>query len=76
MMQESDTYLMILEEGEEKGQVKRAKEDVLLVGEERFGAPDPAVKAQLDAVTDLERLVRMMRRAVKGKDWKEVVETE
>lgn len=34
-MQESDTYLMILEEGE----AKAARDFILLSGEEKFGAP-------------------------------------
>jgi hypothetical protein len=35
-MQESDTYLMILEEGEEKA----TRAAVVAVGEERFGPPE------------------------------------
>jgi hypothetical protein len=70
-MQESDTYLMILDEGQEK----HAKRAVLLVGEERFGAPDEAVKTSLEAITDLERLDRMLRRAVKAAGWREILDT-
>ena len=47
-MQESDTYLMILEEGEEKC----AREIILGQGEDRFGPPDANVKAQLERITD------------------------
>jgi hypothetical protein len=39
-MQESDTYLMILDEGKET----QAKKYILLVGEKRLGAPDASVK--------------------------------
>jgi hypothetical protein len=70
-MQESDTYLMILDEGQEK----RARKDILLVGEKRLGAPDQSVKAQLDAITDLERLDRMMLQTVTAKSWQEIVDT-
>src|SRR5205823_5944186 len=35
-MQESDTYLMILDEGQEKA----TRADILVVGEERFGPPE------------------------------------
>lgn len=71
MLEESDTYLMILEQGEERG--RRA--DILVVGEERFGPPDASVRTQLDAVTDLGRLKRMVRRAVKAMTWQEILDT-
>jgi hypothetical protein len=74
-MQESDTYLMILNEGRETGAREGAREDILLVGEERFGPADDSIKAQLNIVTDLDRLKRMIRRAVKAANWQEIVET-
>ena len=61
-MQESDTYLMILDEGQEK----HARKAVLLVGEERLGPSDESVKVRLDSITDLEHLDRMLRRAAKA----------
>lgn len=70
-MQESDTYLMILEEGEEKAM----REAVLVVGEERLGAPDEAMRLKLSTVTELDRLKRMHRRAVKATNWQEILET-
>ena len=70
-MQESDTYLMIVDEGKEK----QAKQAVLLVGEERFGPADETVKNQLQGVSDLDRLNRMIRRAVKAGGWQEVLDT-
>ena len=71
MMQESDTYLMILEEGE----ARQAKKDILVVGEERLGVPAEPIKAQLDAISDLERLECMHRRAVKAASWQEILAT-
>jgi hypothetical protein len=70
-MHESDTYLAILDEGQEKA----SRKAVLVVGEERFGPADESVKAQLSTVTDLERLERMVRRAVKAAGWQEILET-
>ena len=70
-MQESDTYLMILDEGQEKA----TREDILLVGEERLGPPDESIRTQLNAITDLPRLKRMVRRAVKAADWQEILDT-
>jgi hypothetical protein len=70
-MQESDTYLMILEEGQEKF----AKEAIVVVGEERLGPADEVVRSQLANVTDLDRLKRMHRRAVKAASWQEILDT-
>jgi hypothetical protein len=70
-MHESDTYLMILEEGQEKA----LREMILLLGEDRFGAPDEAVKARLNGVTDLDRLKRMGRQTPKAASWQEILAT-
>ena len=70
-MEESDTYLMILEQGEEKA----TRESILAVGEERLGLPDEAVRAQLANVTDLQRLKRMVRRTAKAANWQEILDT-
>jgi hypothetical protein len=71
VMHESDTYLAILDEGQEK----RARKDILLVGEERFGPAEESVKSHLDGIGDLERLERILRRAVKATNWQEILET-
>jgi hypothetical protein len=70
-MYESDTYLMILEVGEKLG----ARECILIVGEERWGAPGDSVKDQVNSITDLERLKRMHRRAVKAANWQEILDS-
>lgn len=70
-MHESDTYQMILDEGAER----QAKKLILLQGEAQLGAPDESVKARLNAVTDLERLERMARKAPKAASWEEILDT-
>ncbi len=70
-MQESDTYLMILDEGREDN----VREMIRIVAEERFGGVDEAFRTQLSAVTDLARLKRMVRRAVKAGNLQEILET-
>jgi hypothetical protein len=70
-MHESDTYLAILDEGQEK----YAKKAVLLVGEERLGRPDASVRARLDGIQDLDHLDRMLRRAAKAVSWQEILDT-
>jgi len=71
IMQESDTYLMILDEGQEK----RVRKDILILGEDKFGPADESVKAQLENITDLERLDRIFRRALKAASWQEILAT-
>ena len=51
-MQESDTYLMILEEGE----LKYGNKSVLLIGEKRLVPSSEPIKTHLEGITDLERL--------------------
>lgn len=71
MLEESDTYLAILEEGEEKAR----REAVAEVGEERLGPCDESVRNALANVSDLARLKRMVRRAAKANSWQEIIET-
>jgi hypothetical protein len=70
-MHESDTYLAILDEGQEK----RVRKDILIAGEEKCGPCDESVKVQLEGITDLERLDRMFRRALKAASWQEILDT-
>jgi hypothetical protein len=70
-MQESDTYLAILDEGQEK----RARKYILIAGEERLGAANEAAKAYLENVTDLDRLDRIFRRALRASSWQEILDT-
>ena len=74
-MHESDTYLAILEEGQEKGLEKATRNAILVVGEERLGSPEESLITQLDLVTDLDRLKRMVRRAAKAGRWQEILDT-
>ncbi len=71
-MQESDTYLMILDEGQEKAR----RDDVLVVGQERLGPAAESVKAHLASITDLDHLLRMLRRAATAGTWEEIVNTQ
>jgi hypothetical protein len=71
VMHESDTYLAIIHEGQEKC----ARDDILIVGEERLVSPTESIREQLSAVTDLPRLKPMVRRAVKAASWEEILDT-
>ena len=70
-MQESDTYLAILDEGEERG----LRKIILAQGEDRFGPPGEAVKASLQNITDLDRLRRIARQTPKAASWQEILDT-
>jgi hypothetical protein len=70
-MHESDTYLAILDEGQEKF----GRETILFIGAEHLGSPDESVTTQLNSVTDLNRLKRMIRRAAKAASWQEILDT-
>lgn len=71
MMEESDTYLMIREEGEEKA----TRQHILLIGQERFGSPSESITSQLKLVADLDRLERMFRCAMHATSWQEILDT-
>ena len=70
-MEESDTYLMILDQGEERG----LRGIIMLLGEDQFGPPDASVQAGLQHITDLDRLKRIARRTPKAAGWQEILDT-
>ena len=71
-MQESDTYLAIIDEGREK----EAKTAILLFAEERLGKPDEEVKEALTLISDLDRLERMIRCAAKASSWQAILDAQ
>ncbi len=70
-MRDSDTYLAIIDEGREE----QAREDILFLGSERFGAPAETVSATLASISDLDRLKRIVRRCLKASNWQDLLET-
>jgi predicted transposase YdaD len=78
-MQESTTYQAILregrnkglEEGREEGRVAEARHFLVRVGAKRFGKPDTAVLAAIEAIRDVERLESLGDRIVDPdvRDW-------
>jgi hypothetical protein len=71
LMQESDTYLMILDEGQEKA----LRKVILVQGEDRFGPPSEAMKTSLANITDLDRLMRLVRQTPKAASWQDILDT-
>jgi len=80
-MKESSTYQAIIEEGVEQGlQRGRAEgralgERIALVGlgTQKFGPPDAARRAALDAVTDVDRLEAMINRLFEATSWDDLL---
>jgi hypothetical protein len=70
-MDDSDTYLMILEEGEAKG----FRRITLALGEDCFGPPDESVKTSLNDITDLGRLERIALRTHEASSWQDLLDT-
>jgi hypothetical protein len=70
-MEESDTYLMIREEGE----AMAGRSIILMLGEDRLGPPDESVETAVQSITDLDRLTRMLRHTIKVANWQEILDT-
>lgn len=71
-MHESDTYLAIIDEGQEKC----ARDGILLIGEDRISPPENSIRAALRNISDVDRLKRMLRRSAKAKTWQEILDTQ
>ena len=70
-MHESDTYLAIIDEG----QMKFAREVILLVGGDRLGPPEEWVKPKLNSVLDQDRLTRIVRGITNAATWQGIFDT-
>jgi hypothetical protein len=73
-MQESDTYLAIVDEGREAD----SKEVILRQGQKRFGPPGEAITARLHAITEnVARLHRMIDRLFDNTatSWQDLLDT-
>ena len=68
-MKESDTYMAIIEEGEAKGE----RNLILLQGRKRFGEPDAATLAALEAIASTERLEQLGERLLEVESWAELL---
>ena len=71
MMEESATYLEIVDEGREK-QTKRL---ILLLGRPHFGPADAQTEAALQAISDMDRLERIIQRVEQAADWHDLLST-
>ena len=72
-MKESTFYQGILEEGRMEGQVEEARKFVLRLARKRFGPPTEQTETAINAITDLERLERLLERVVLVSSWEELL---
>ena len=79
-MRESSTYQAILdegrEEGREEGALREARKLLLRMGQRKFGAPEPAAEAAVQAIADLDRLERMSDRIFDATSWPDLLATQ
>jgi hypothetical protein len=73
-MQESDTYLAILDEGAERGRLEEIKKVIVFLGEEKLGPPSESFKTALNAIEDLARLERLARQVHRISTWAELLD--
>ena len=80
-MQESATYRKILREGEARGEIKGEaigeikgeRKLILRQGRKRFGEPDEATIAALEAITSIERLEQIGVRLLEVESWTDLL---
>jgi len=76
-MEESATYQAIvrkgLERGLERGRAEGARNMLLRVGEGKFGPPDDATRAVINAMSDLGQLDELAARLATASSWEELV---
>jgi predicted transposase YdaD len=76
-MRDSDTYMAILDEGREEGieigRIDEVKKLILRFGQKSLGVPEEGITTALAALTDLERLERLLERVGEVKSWQELL---
>jgi predicted transposase YdaD len=77
-MKESTTYQAILAEGRAEGraegEAKAMRRVLLMLGEQRFGAPaDAASRAAVEAIGEVERLEDLVKQVSQAASWQELL---
>jgi hypothetical protein len=62
--------------GRAEGRVEEARELLLTLGAQRFGAPDERIRAALDAIGDHDRLHALVTRLLDAASWDELLATQ
>ena len=74
-IEESWFYQDILAEGESKGRIEEARLLLVRLGTLRFGEPSPAVRAEIDAIAEVEPLEFLLERLLVASSWDELLAT-
>ncbi|MFN0072658.1 MAG: hypothetical protein ACKVVP_14335, partial [Chloroflexota bacterium] len=59
--------------GEARGRASEAREFLLLFATDKLGPPDPATRAALERIVDVEELERLGRRLLQVGSWQELL---
>lgn len=70
-MEESDTYLAILD----KGAANHARNAILRFAGKRLGAPSEAERQRLQSLTDIDHLDRILEVAMSAANWEQLLQT-
>lgn len=74
-LEESTTYQSILRKGVAQGQVKEAHSVIMRQGAKRFGPASEPTAAAFEAITDHDRLGRIIDRIMDANSWDELLAT-
>jgi hypothetical protein len=72
-MEESTTYMAILEKGAVRGALREIRKTLLLQGTKRFGPPTPTAAATVEAMDDIDRLEQLSLRLLDVGSWEELL---
>ena len=72
-MHESSTYRAILEEGATRGEVRNAQRNILDLGGQRFGPPDAASAATIEALDSIDVLNQVIHRLLTATSWQDLL---
>ncbi len=71
---DSTTYQAIIRKGREIGQLEGTRKSLLVLGSEKFGAPNAAAVTAVEAIADLQRLELLLARVLQTSSWEELLE--
>ncbi len=72
-IEESSVYQGILKKGEAKGAIEEARKTLLRQGRKKLGPPGEKIKAEINALTDLDRLHDLTDRILDVSTWDELL---
>ena len=72
-IEESSIYQDIFAKGRAEGEVEGTREDVLRLGRRKLGPPGEAVEVRIAALSDLDRLHRLLDRILDASTWDELL---